>query len=437
MAAPMNIVYIHSHDTGTIIQPYGYPVPAPRLSGLADESVMFENMFCANPTCSPSRAALLTGQYPHSCGQFGLSHRGFTMPSFDHHIVRYLASHGYSTAMSGIQHVASPHGPESAARIGYYEYLGSERDTETKCAEWLAAKPRRPFFLSCGFRETHRPFPSPDKRDRAGGHVAPGYPDDPKLREDFAAYRKSARVLDEKIGVVLDALDRSGLADETIVLCTTDHGIAFPEMKCTLKDLGIGVMAFLRIPGVSPRRVDALASHVDIFPTLCDLLEIPHPAWLQGTSLLPLIDGTVDSVRDEVFAELNFHSAFEPLRAVRTNRYKLIKRYDGRTHHVLPNVADGGSKEYFLAHGWNDQPPPAEALYDLATDGYERTNRLDDPALTSIRDDLRQRLDGWMRETNDPLVGRLPGNDVLEPPSGAILNSPDDLSNKSPQYTIP
>lgn len=437
MAAPKNIVYIHSHDTGRIVEPYGYPVPTPQLNKLAGESVLFERMFCANPTCSPSRAALLTGQHPHSCGQFGLAHRGFEMPSFDRHIVRHLAAHGYTTAMSGIQHVAAPHGPESAVRIGYDEYLGSEKEAETVAARWLEGRPSSPFFLSCGFRETHRPFPEPDDVDRAGGHVAPGYPDDPALREDFAAYRKSARILDEKIGVVLEALDRADLADETIVLCTTDHGIPFPEMKCTLKDAGIGVMAFLRIPGVEPRRVDGLASHVDLFPTFCDLLEIPHPAWLQGTSLMPLVDGSAESVRDEVFSEINFHSAHEPVRAVRTDRYKLIRRYDNRSKQVLPNVADGGSKEYFLAHGWNDGPPPAEALYDTKVDPYEQTNRVDDLALAAVHGELCARLDRWMRETADPLLGRSPGPDALEPPSGAILNSPDDPSAKSPRYIVP
>ncbi len=438
MPEPMNIVYINSHDTGRVIAPYGYPVPTPHLSRLAEESVMFERMYCANPTCSPSRAALLTGRYPHSCGQLGLAHRGFSMPNFDQHLVRYLAAQGYTTALSGIQHVASPHGPESAARIGYDEYLGFANQAEIVAADWLLAKPPGPFFLSCGFRETHRPFPDPDETDRTGGHVAPGYPDDPKLREDFAGYRKSAGILDKKIGVVLDALDRAGLADTTIVFCTTDHGIAFPEMKCTLKDLGIGVMAFVRIPGVEHRRVYGLASHVDIFPTLCDLLDIPHPPWLEGVSLRPLIDGSAGSVREEVFAELNFHSSHEPIRAVRTDRYKLIRRYDNRSKHVLPNVADGGSKEYFLEHAWDERDPlPPQALYDLDVDPFERVNRIDDSTLEKIRRDLGDRLDRWMRETNDPLLGRPRGKDALEPPSGAVLNAPDDPSNRSPQYTVP
>lgn len=437
MANLKNILYLHSHDTGRVVEPYGYPVPTPNLSRLAEESVVFEQMHCTNPTCSPSRAALLTGRYPHSCGQLGLAHRGFVMPSFDRHIVRYLAKHGYATALSGIQHLAAPHSPESAALIGYNEYLGSAKQAESQAARWLERGPAEPFFLSCGFRETHRPFPEPDEEDRSGDHVAPGYPDDPVLREDFAAYRKSARILDSKYGVVLEALERCGLTDETIVVCTTDHGIPFPEMKCTLKDLGTGVLMFMRIPGVEPRRVSGLASHIDVFPTLCDLLELPHPHWLQGTSQWPLINGTADSVRDELFTEMNFHSALEPVRAVRTDRYKLIRRYDGRTKPVLPNVADGGSKEYFLEEVWGEAPLSAEALYDTRTDRFETLNRIDDPELAGVRDDLRARLDRWMRETEDPLFGKQPGADVLAPPSGAILNLPDDPSSKSPSYTVP
>lgn len=437
MSRLQNIVYIHSHDTGRVVAPYGYPVSTPNLSKLASESVVFEQMFCANPTCSPSRAALLTGQYPHSCGQLGLAHRGFTMPDFGHHLVRYLKTHGYATALSGIQHILAPHGPESAARIGYDLYIGSEKHAESDASDWLLAGPTQPFFLSCGFRETHRPFPEPDETDREGSPVAPGYPYDPDLQEDFAAYRKSARVLDEKIGIVLDALDRSGLAKDTIVLCTTDHGIPFPEMKCTLNDAGIGVMAFLRVPGAKPRRVDALASHVDVFPTLCDLLEIPHPEWLQGTSLLPLIEGTTGSVREQIFAELNFHSALEPIRAVRTERYKLVCRYDKRSKPVLSNIADSASKTFFLEHVWNKTPLSTEALYDLVADPFERENRINDPQLASVLTDLRESLHRWMTETDDPILAGQPGPAVLTPPPGARLNSPDDPSPRSPAHITP
>lgn len=437
MRAPKNVIYIHSHDTGRIVEPYGYPVPTPNLMRLASRSVLFGSMFCANPTCSPSRAALLTGQYPHSCGQLGLAHRGFLMSDYSHHIAPFLVSHGYTAALSGVQHVAV--GDDAAARIGYTEHLGGAQRADQQAAAWLESTPSSPFFLSCGFFETHREFPELTADEARlvndpGAPVAPGYPDRRPLREDFARYRKSAAELDRKIGVVLDALERSGLADETIVLCTTDHGIAFPSMKCTLKDAGTGVMCLLRVPGQPPVRVDALASQVDLFPTLCDLLELPHPDWLEGVSLLPLFDGgdpeappEAPPVRQEVFTEVNFHAAAEPKRAVRTERYKLIRRYDAHGRVVLPNVDDGVSKDFFLACGWADEPQASEQLYDLWLDPFERCNRIGDERLRTIRDDLRMRLDRWMKNTDDPLL-----RGPLTPPAGARLNPVEGRSPREP-----
>lgn len=429
MNRPPNIIYMHSHDTGRIIEPYGYPVPTPNLMRLAGESAMFDAMFCANPTCSPSRAALLTGRYAHSCGQLGLAHRGFLMPGYEHHIVRHLGACGYATALSGVQHLAV--GPDAPAAIGYREYLGPPDTAEQDAAHWLSSRPQRPFFLSCGFFETHREFPAlgPDEQalaDAPGSAVAPGYPDHRLLREDFARYRKSAAALDRRIGHVLDALARSGLDDETIVLCTTDHGIAFPEMKCTLKDGGIGVMCFLRVPGRPAVRVSSLASQIDLFPTLCDLAGLPLPQWLQGRSLLPAMEADVP-VREEVFAEVNYHAAFEPKRAVRTRRYKLIRRSDNRLRPVLSNVDDGLSKDFFLEAGWADAPVAAEQLYDLWLDPCERCNRIGDDRLDAVRSDLRARIDLWMTETDDPLL-----TGTLAPPAGATLNPVDGRSPRDP-----
>ncbi len=86
-----NIVYIHSHDTGRYIQPYGHAVPTPNLQKLAEQGVLFRDAHNAAPTCSPSRAALLTGQAPHSCGQFGLVNRGFQLRDREKHIAHKLS----------------------------------------------------------------------------------------------------------------------------------------------------------------------------------------------------------------------------------------------------------------------------------------------------------------------------------------------------------
>src|SRR6476661_721745 len=101
-----NIVYLHSHDTGRFIQPYGYAVPTPNLQKLAEGGVLFRQAFNAAPTCSPSRASLLTGCCPHSNGMFGLVNRGWLMPDYGKHIVHTLRSAGYSSALLGLQHIA-------------------------------------------------------------------------------------------------------------------------------------------------------------------------------------------------------------------------------------------------------------------------------------------------------------------------------------------
>src|SRR5690349_7085347 len=101
-----NILYLHSHDTGRYIQPYGHAVATPNLQRLAEEGVLFAQAFSAAPTCSPSRAALLTGQSPHASGMLGLAHRGFALNDYRQYILHTLRPHGYYGALFGVQHVA-------------------------------------------------------------------------------------------------------------------------------------------------------------------------------------------------------------------------------------------------------------------------------------------------------------------------------------------
>src|ERR1044072_2786511 len=103
---PPNILYIHSHDTGRFVQPYGWQVPTPNIQLLADQGVLFRQAFCVAPTCSGSRAALLTGQYCHSNGMMGLAHRGWQLHDYGHHWVHPLREAGYSSTLIGEQHIS-------------------------------------------------------------------------------------------------------------------------------------------------------------------------------------------------------------------------------------------------------------------------------------------------------------------------------------------
>ena len=415
-----NLVYLHSHDTGRMIQPYGYAVPTPNLQRLADEGVLMRRAYCAAPTCSPSRAALLTGQCAHSSGMLGLAHRGFRMADRRQHLVHTLAAAGYTTILAGTQHVAK-HDDE----IGYHRVLtpatDAAADVAPGAAAFLRGKPQEPFFLDVGFSETHRDFP--DAPDAAARYVIPPtpLPDTSATRRDMAGFIASARDLDDGIGTVLAALDEAGLAESTLVIYTTDHGPAFPNMKCNLTDHGIGVGLILRGPGgfEGGRVCDAMLSHIDIFPTLCDLLDIPTPSWVQGTSFLPVIRGERDEINEAVFAEVTYHAAYEPQRAVRTQRYKYIRRYGDRRTPILPNIDDSDSKECWLAQGWADRRVAPEQLYDLVFDPQERCNLIDHPEAAAVAADLRARLDAWMQATGDPLTaGQVPA------PSGVLINDP-------------
>lgn len=429
---PPNILYLHSHDTGRHIGPYGHDMPTPHLARLAGDGVLFRNNFCANPTCSASRSCLLTGQSAHANGMTGLAHRGFRLNDYRSHIIHTLKPSGYTAVLAGIQHVAS--GEDPWKTIGYDRFLGAHDVAHERACEYLDSKPDRPFFLSVGFFETHREFAEPGPEDDPRYILpAPTVPDTPETRLDMARFRTSVRILDRKMGMVLEALERNNLDGDTLVICTTDHGIAFPRMKCNLTDGGIGVMLIMRGPGGfnGGKVVDSIVSHVDIFPTICDLTGIQRPDRLEGTSLLPLVNGGADDIREEVFAEVNYHAAYEPMRCVRTKRWKYIRRYDGRSRPVLPNCDDGPSKTVWLRHGWADQPVPEEALYDLVFDPSETRNLVDESSLGDVLADMRGRLGRWMRDTDDPLLrGMVPA------PKGAQINDPDGISPREKPVTI-
>jgi arylsulfatase A-like enzyme len=456
-----NIIYLHSHDTGRCIQPYGYAVETPNLQRFAEQGVVFRNAFCAGPTCSPSRAALLTGQYPHQCGMTALAHHGGRLVDPSKPLANFLKSQGYATALSGVQHVTSKPNPEGIRELGYERALSLEswpawaKDFEA-WNQWYAqaavdyllkADPAKPFFLDCGFDLTHRTGTgeqwhtsrhAPDGDARYVRPPAP-LPDTPETRRDFADFRVAARLLDECHGRVLAALEQAGLAENTLVLITTDHGIAYPLMKCNLTAHGTGVLLMMRAPryggryvarrtpgdvapgvpgdvGAEPepsgmsggKVIDSLVSHIDVFPTLCEATGLPAPAWLEGESLVPLIDGRATDVRDAVFAEVNWHAAPEPMRSVRTPRHNYIRRFAPYTGPVLPNCDDSVSKTFLRNAGWDSRAQVAEELYDLIFDPNEACNRAGDPNYAAALKEMRERLQTWMVKTNDPLLtGRL------------------------------
>lgn len=428
-AAPgkaVNIVYLHSHDTGRYLRPYGHQVPTPNLDRLARQGVLFRNMFSAAPVCSASRATLLTGQCPHTNGMMGLAHLGWSLNDYSHHFLHTARKYGYRSTLAGLQHIAS-----DPARIGFDEILphrsNKAADVAPVAARFLKSQPKQPFFLDAGFFETHREYPpaasNPD-------YIVPPalIPDTPETRLDMARFHASARDMDRGAGMILDALESSGLAENTLVISTTDHGIAFPDMKCNLRDGGTGVSMILRGPGPfrGGRICNAMLSQIDLFPTLCEFLGMEKPAWLEGKSFLPVVEGKANELHEEIFSEVTYHAAYEPKRAVRTKRWKYIRHFDGRTEPNLPNCDDGLSKSLWLAADWkHNEVIPREQLFDLTFDPIERNNLAGLPGHDAVLNEMRARLDAWMKRTHDPLLkGPIPL------PPGAHAVSPDAISPK-------
>ena len=248
----------------------------------------------------------------------------------------------------------------------------------------------------------------------------------------MAEYIDAARTLDRKMGVVFDALEENGIADNTLVICTTDHGLAFPRMKCHLSDHGIGVMLIVRGPGGfdGGQVVDGLVSQIDLFPTICELAGIEAPTWLQGSSVLPLVRGEAEDVRDAILAEVNYHCCYEPQRAVRTKRWKYIRRYDDAEKWALPNCDDSISKTFMLEHGWADQPVESERLYDVVFDSSEAHNLAGNPDYADVLAEMRDHLERWRAETDDPVNE----NQIMVPPETAVLNDPTDVSPGDQHY---
>lgn len=426
-----NVIYLHTHDMGRYISPYGYAVPTPYLQRFAEtQGLLFRKAFCCGPTCSPSRAALLTGVTPHEAGMLGLAHRGFHLKNPEHHLAAFLKKNGFLTALCGIQHEFSesdtlPYDSVAPALPGENGSLQTIDINRTDSAvDFLQQKHSKPFFLSLGLIYPHRPFATADYTLHRPDFIRPPdpLPDTPEIRRDMADYHHTVNLADECLGNVFEVIRKTGRDRDSLIIVTTDHGISFPRMKCALKDSGTGVTLMLAFPGnrFAGKGSDALVSHLDIYPTVCDLLGLEAPAHLQGHTLRPLLEGTASSVRREVFSEVTFHAGYEPMRCIRTDRYKLIRRFD--SCHPLANCDDSPSKSFLISAGWGKIRHTLVELYDLTLDPSENHNLAEDPAYAVWRAELEGRLEAWMRQTNDPLLA----GPVQRPP-GTRINTADSL----------
>jgi N-sulfoglucosamine sulfohydrolase len=347
----------------------------------------------------------------------GLTHPPFSWdlnPS-EEHMAGLFRRNGYETHLFGFQHV-SP----DARRLGFD---GVHCDGDVECSntglgcnvsaelKGFFAEPRsgKPLYLEINLEEPHRPYDQGGAGpDDSNGVFVPAYlPDAPQSREEMAALQGAIKQADAAIGRLLGLLQKAKLHDNTIFVFVADHGIAMPRAKCTLYDAGIGVALILSWPEGGVREgtaVPSLVSNIDILPTLLDLIGAPVPGAVQGISMRNLLRGLPHVHRTEIFSEKTWHSYYDPMRSVRTERFKLIQNFETAPDVEIPADVEQSSifRDFVsLYHSRTHQPIE---LYDLIADPWELDNLAEQPALTGVREELLSKLWDWMRDTGDPLL---------------------------------
>lgn len=412
-----NLLLITSHDLGNHLGCYGVnTVHSPNIDSLAAEGVRFSNSFCPAPQCSPSRASIHTGRYPQSNGVLGLAQHPFdwALNQGETTLAQYLGAAGWETHLVGFQHAT-----KTTDALGFQNFYPNSEVPPADAACQIIEKCKdndTSFYIHLNFARVHRSFDAamdgtpPAKPDKSKGVYVPPYlPQTWEMEDDFADFQGTIRELDKAVGKVLEALRNSGMDDDTLVIFVADHGIAFPRAKCTLFDPGLRTALVMRWPagGLVRKVEDALISHVDLVPTILDLFGLPIPSPIEGVSLVPYLSGRDrEAPRKEIFAQKTFHVYYDPMRAVRTDDYKLILRFETVPQIELPDdvlLPEATRKSLDLWRGSIREANHIE-LYDLRADPLEQNNLADKPEYANIQQDLLQKLISWMISVNDPIL---------------------------------
>ena len=408
-----NILLIICHDLGRQLGCYGQDplLESPHLDAFAEAGVRFTQNFATATFCSPSRGAIITGQYPHTNGLMGLCNLGWDMPDTSMTLPAVLGRNGYETHLFGFQH-------ETREDLSRFDHVAESKGHSCKevvpglvdFVRSRRADEQKPFFAQVGFGEVHRPglgstfiakgFPVPDP---AKIRPLPYLPDTEDLRIDMSFFYENIRFMDHHLGMVFDSVASSPIGNDTVVIFTTDHGEEYPKAKGTVYDSGIGTALIMRWPAgfEGGQVVSDMVSNIDLYPTLLEATGIPVPESVQGRSFLPRLQGRAWEARAEIFAEKNT-SIGDAKRCIRTDQYKLIRNFDLQPKVPLAQSNDAQARTHGDLH---DYPRPALELYDLSVDPLETVNLAEKTELADVRDDLAGRLDDFLGDTKDPVIG--------------------------------
>ena len=382
----------------------------PNLDKLAGQGTRFTRAYCTSPQCSPSRATLFTGRYPHEVGASRLAVD--VLPDFlPTTLVAQLKAQGYYTVAIGKVH-------QTGVQAQFDQYL--PKLTLAAVTDFFANRPKdRPFFLWVGSTDPHRPYkngvtsPPTDPKQV----IVPNYlVDTPGTRQDLAWYYDAIARLDQQCGWVLDALTTEKVDPQTVVAFTSDNGLPFARAKASLYEAGVRLPLLIRGTSTTKQAAtsDSLVSLLDLPKTLLDLVGVTAPERWKGRSLRPLLDGKPSPQPPYQFLERNWHDTWSPARAVVSTRYKFIVNYRPEATYLqtldkeqaqswmdLDSLNRLGKLRPQLADFYFKSPRPMIELYDMQADPGEWRNLADDPAHASVRQQMQQALQRWMRETGD------------------------------------
>jgi N-sulfoglucosamine sulfohydrolase len=435
-----NILFLVSEDHGPELGIYGDSFArTPVLDQLGAEGVVFERAYVTQAGCSPSRATLFTGLYPHQNGQIGLATHGFRLYDDPEMLLlpNALKEVGYRTGIVGKIHV------EPEERFAFDEELEADsfrrRDVREVARNALDFIERHggdaPFYLSVNYADVHRPYIGDFVRQADGFPTNPHEPGDvdilPQIGfsdalqlEKAANYYNSIERLDAGIGIILEGLKAMGHYDNTVIIYLSDHGSDKLRGKRTVYEGGTRVPMIIhgadRI--VQGQRRNELTSSIDLIPTVLELAGVDVPAILPGKSLLPILAGKCFEGREYLFTEYHTHSPHNPnpQRTVRDDRYKLIHnllhgRFNPGYAFTFDRIyGDRDAIEGLIAQGpirvRNTyaimKNPPEFELYDLHNDPLEFNNLADNPNYADVLARLQEELLRWRMGSGDPLLDK-------------------------------
>jgi len=430
MSQQINVLYIDCHDLGDWLGSYGRDyVNSPNLDRLAESGIRFDEHYSTAPICMPSRVSMYAGLYPHEAGCFGQMPYDEDTPM----MAQVFRDAGYRTVNCGWNT------KDSSAWAGYDQTVDvrpHHLDAAKVIDQLSKEKTSQPFFAHFSFFHVHRPFGTEYDPNLVNRIPLPeGYYDHAVSYKDLATLCRMVEELDECVGRLLDALDRNGLREQTLVVFTTEHGAAIYRAKHTMYNRAFKTTLLMRLPGVLPAGAvyEQMISSIDVLPTIYELAGVAPPDRSSGQSFCALFeDETQYEPREHIFFEHTWDRAgmggptpeqytanlYAPKRAVRTQRYKLVRHFTD-----VPNTIDSDWLERYRGmdncladiEAVAGKASPEYELFDLEYDPEELHNVVDQESYSGVLDALKARLQQHLEETGDPILqGDVPHREGFE-----------------------